>query len=238
MALLPEIHVDLNQVTFERVYQLFLPLMPGGALVGGLVFAHPDKASAVVLTLGLGQYSRFVFFFFCVYAVGLMLYGFSMVITGNCSMLLSHVVGKVVSPKRPNEVSAKSTIWRRVATEFLGTLTPVSPPLPAHPISGNDVEWQDFYNVLQDYVLRGAPVLANELLLLFTYLQATSWALLFLYWNSPLHGHWSVLMVSVTLIVFGALLPFSANFVYWKYDRLTPWDFIARLINEIKMRQK
>jgi hypothetical protein len=34
------------------------------------------------------------------------------------------------------------------------------------------------------------------------------------------------------------MFPFLVQYFYWKYDRLTPWDFIARLINEIKMREK
>jgi hypothetical protein len=237
MALLPEIHVNFDQLTFERVYQVFLPLIPGFTLVGGLVFAHPHNAYAVTVALGMGKYSRVAVLLASVYVAGLILYGLSVVIAGNCSMLLSELVGKMWAVRRPNEAPSKSTIWRRVAAEFLGSLAPLqSQNLPG--IIGNDVEWQDFYNVLQDYILRRTPVLHNEILLLFTYLQATSWALMYLYWRTAMRGHWSVFVVSITTIIFGATLPFGANFFYWKYDRLTPWDFTARLINEIKMREK
>jgi hypothetical protein len=237
MALLPEIHVNFDQLTFERIYQVFLPLIPGCTLVGGLMFAHADSVHAITVALGMGRYSRVAVFLGSVYVAGLILYGFSMGIIGNCSTFLAFLVGKMWPPRRQNEVSSKSVIWRRVAAEFLGTLTPLpGPHLPA--IDGNDVEWQDFYNVLQDYVLRGIPVLHNELLLLFTYLQATSWALMYLYWRTAMRGHWSVLIVSVTTILFSATLPFAVNFFYWTYDRLTPWDFTARLIHEIKMREK
>jgi hypothetical protein len=240
MALLPEVHVNVGQLTFERIYQIFLPLIPGCTLVGGLMLAHPQSANTIALNLGLGRYFRIGVLLCCIYVVGLTLYGFSVVITSYCSILVGWFFGKIKIPfpKRQNEVPSKSTIWRRVAAEFLGTLTPLQagPHLPA--IAGNDVEWGDFYNVLQDYLLRGTPVLNNELLLLFTYLQATSWALMYLYWRTAMRGHWSVLVVSILIILFSATFPFGVNFFYWKYDRLTPWDFTARLINEIKMREK
>jgi hypothetical protein len=108
----------------------------------------------------------------------------------------------------------------------------------APPAYGFDVEWEDLYNVLQDYILRGVSVLSNEIYLLFTYLQATGWALFYLYWEPPLRGHWSVLVVSIPLILFGVSMPFGAVLQYLRYDRLTPWDFTARLINEIKIREK
>jgi hypothetical protein len=202
------------------------------------VFAHPDKTQTLILALGLGRYSRVAVFLCCIYIAGLILYGFSATLTGFFSILLTQLFFRIWPPKRLNEQPAKSTIWRRVAAEFLGTLTPqlTGPSLPA--IASYDVEWGDFYNVLQDYLFKGAPVLANEALLFFTYLQAAGWALMYLYWRTAIHGHWSVLLVSVTIILSAASFPFVANFSYWKYDRLTAWDFTARLINEIKMREK
>jgi len=240
MALLPEIHFNFGQITFERIYQIFLPLVPGSALVGGLVLAHPDRANAMAATLGVGRYTRIAVLLCGVYIVGLVLYGFSMAITGGVSILLPWFLNKIKRPLpiRQNETPAKSTIWRRVAAEFLGSLAPLPPPAPAPPTVGNDIEWQDFYNVLQDYVLRERLLLPNELLLLFTNLQATGWALMYLYWRTALRGHWSVLLIPVVLIPFTASFPLVVNYLYWKYDRLTAWDFTARLINEIKMRDK
>ncbi len=240
MSMLPEVHVNFDQLTFERVYQIFLPLIPGCTLVGGLLMAHPQGTSALAAALGLGRYARIGALICCVYVVGLILYGFGVVITSYCSMLLAWLFGKIKIPfpERQNQVPSKSTIWRRVASEFLGTLTPLPPSPPLPPIAGNDVEWQDFYNVLQDYVLRRSPILHNELLLLFTNLQAAGWALTYLFWRTALRGHWSVILVSIILILFTASFPFGVNFVYWKYDRLTPWDFTARLINEIKIHEK
>jgi len=159
-------------------------------------------------------------------------------VTGNFCTLLAYIFSKLSFPKRPNELPSKSTVWRRVASEFLGqTLAPLPAPMPAPPLQGNDVEWQDLYNVLEDYILRGVPILSNEIYLLFTYLQAAGWALLYLYWKPALRGHWSVIVVATTVIVSSAGMPFLANYFYWKYDRLTAWDFTARLINEIKIRK-
>jgi hypothetical protein len=110
--------------------------------------------------------------------------------------------------------------------------------LGAPPAYGFDVEWRDLYNILQDYILREVVVLPNEFFLLFTYLQATGWALFYLYWRTALKGHWSIMAVSAVLILSTAPVSFMANYYYWKYDRLTPWDFTARLINEIKIREK
>ena len=52
-----------------------------------------------------------------------------------------------------------------------------------------------------------------------------------------MRGHRSVLVVAIIIIFSAVTLPFGANFFYWKYDRLTPWDFTARLINEIRVGQ-
>jgi hypothetical protein len=237
MALLPEIHVNFGQLAFERIYQLFLPFVPGSTLVSGLIITHPAYAHTIAVTLELGRYSRFAVLLCIVYIVGLLLYGFSIFITGNCTILLGFIIGKKWPPRRQNLVPSQSTIFRRVASEFLGnSLTPTPTQLPAPAFTGNDVEWQDFYNVLQDYVLRGIAVAPNEALLFFYYLEATGWSLLYLYFRSPLRGHWSVVVLSISVIFLGATFPIGSNYFYWKNDRLTPWDFIARLINEIRSR--
>ena len=240
MSMLPEIHFNFGQVTFERIYQVFLPLIPGGTLVGGLVLAYPQRVHDAEVTLGLGPYSRVAVLICGIYLVGFILYGFSLMVSGNCAVLLANIVPRYWPPNRPNEGPSKSWVWRRVATEFLGpSLSPSPSTVPGAPQAyGFDVEWRDLYNILQDYMLRGVVVLSNEFFLLFTYLQATGWALFYLYWRTALRGHWSIMVVSIVFILSTAPVYFTANFFYWKYDRLTAWDFTARLINEIKNRQK
>ncbi len=250
MALLPEVHVNLGQVTFERIYQIFLPLIPGGTLVGGLLLTHPEFASHTTSILGLGRYSRMGFAIFTVYIVGLALYGVSVSVAGTFTWIAALTIGKRIGMLRDNLALSQRPVWRKLAAGFLGNgLVPSLPTSPAtlaqagqanvSQILANiqqqyDYEWQDCYNLLQDYVLRGSPVLPNEILFLWTYLQALGWALLYLYLRTPLRGHWSVALVSASLIFFGATFAYGANFLYWKYDRLTYWDFSARLINEIR----
>ena len=238
--MLPEIHVNFGPVTFERIYQIFLPLIPGGTLVGGLILAYPQRVHDAEVTIGLGRYSRVAVLACSIYLVGFILYGFSLMISANCTVFLSNIVYKFWPPNRPNEAASKSWVWRRVASEFLGpSLSPSASTVPgAPPAYTFDVEWRDLYNILQDYILRGVVILTNEFFLVFAYLQVTGWALFYLYWKTPLRGHWSVLVVSATLILSTAPVTFTTNYFYWKYDRLTPWDFLARLINEIKIREK
>jgi hypothetical protein len=243
MALLPEIHIDVGTLAFERIYQYFLPLIPGWVLTGGLIFAYPRTAYSVANALGLGRYSRVAVLIVTVYVIGLTLYGFSAAVTAQCTIWLNQLAFKVsIKLKRPisrtNLVFSKSWVWRTVAAEFLGpALTPLpeNPALPIH--NGFDGSWQDLYNVLQDYVMRGNPPLSGEILLTFTYLQAAGWALMYLYWRTPLRAHWSALVVSLVIAVFCATFPFGVNFFYAKFDRLSAWDYTARLIAEIKSRK-
>ncbi len=174
--MLPEVHVNLGQVTFERMYQVFLPLIPGGTLVGGLVLAYPQRVHEAEATLGLGRYSRVAVLVCSVYLVGFILYGFSLTVSGNCAVFLVNIVYKFWPPKRQNEGPSKSWVWRCVASEFLGqSLSPSLSTAPgAPPAYGFDVEWQDLYNILQDYILRGVSVLPNEFFLLFTYLTSST----------------------------------------------------------------
>jgi hypothetical protein len=241
MALLPDVHVNLGQVTFERIYQIFLPLIPGGSLIGGLLLAHPDFMFRVTTAFGLGRFSRIGVLVFAVYVTGLVLYGVSQWVVGICSWIGLLTVSKRWPPMRDNLALSKRPAWRRLAAGFLGdALTPSLPPLPPAPaaqaslLEQYDYEWQDVYNALQDYVLRGIAVLSSEFTLLWTYLQSTGWAMLYLYLKTNLREHWSVLLVSVILVFSGATLPYATIYLYWKYDRLSYWDFMGRLLHEIR----
>ena len=235
MALLPELHVNLGEFSFERVYQLFLPLVPGGALVGGLVLNDPASLSAKAVAFGIGSYPRVAILVCAAYVTGLALYGVSMLIAGSCTAIVGHVVYKKWPPRRPNS-SSKSLLFRRVAAQFLGESLIPSAAVPPYsdPFVGNDTEWQDWYNILQDYVLRRSWTRLNEIGLLFVHLQATGWALLYLHSRTVIFANRWVFAVSVILIVEGAVIFFGLNYNYWKNDRLSAWDFVARLVGEIR----
>lgn len=239
MALLPEVHLDLRQLTFVRAYEIFLPLVPGGTLVGGLVLAHPASIDAAAISVGMGRYARGATLVCAAYIAGLILYGLSVLVTGICTGILGRIVFAKWPPKRPNLAASQTFLFRRVAAEFLGkSLSPPAPALPTPPLAGNDIEWQDWYNILQDYVLRDSWARLSENVLLFVHLQATGWALIYLRRESVMFRHGAILAVSVALIAAGAAMPFLFNYNYWKNDRLPAWDFLARLIRDLRTRDK
>jgi hypothetical protein len=96
-------------------------------------------------------------------------------------------------PERPNFLLSQRPIWRRVGAQFLGKLAPVEPQMP--PITPDTVakvgtmfqtnvnarleynaEWQEWYNVLQDFLLQGTPVLSPDAAFILIGVQATGWA--------------------------------------------------------------
>jgi hypothetical protein len=93
-----------------------------------------------------------------------------------------------------------------------------------------DVEWNDWYNGLQDYFYGAEFPLPVDLQLLWSHLQATSWAMLFVYFNTPLRGHWSVLLVVFTVIAYGLVFRLFPAYEYWKSDRLVYWQFLGKLL--------
>src|SRR5216684_3619191 len=98
MALLPDVHVNLDRPTFEnayqRAYQIVLPLIPGWTLAGGFVFANHHLAYGVAASLGLGRYSRVAVFLCSVYVAGLVLYGFGLAVMVIWSIALTRVIYK------------------------------------------------------------------------------------------------------------------------------------------------
>jgi hypothetical protein len=256
MALLPDVHVNLDRPTIQHIYQLFLPLVPGGALVIGLLSAHPDWFGRFGAASGVGYYSRIAGIIFLAYAVGLMLFLLSV----HFGALLTYYLGNLCarSPKlrpiRTNLSISQNRVWRTVAAEFLGKqLAPTPPALPGVdlftdttnlpppvPLSVQryDVDWLDWYNVLQDFVLRGTPVLAPDVYFLFTIVQATGWAVIIVSFYSLLGRHHPVaLSVVALLVLFTAMVQFMANYFYQQFDRLMPADFTARLLAEIRARE-
>lgn len=70
----PQINFDFGPTSFDRAYQLSLPLIPGGLFVGGLLMAHPGLALSARNALGLGESAAFVALAFVAYAFGFVLF--------------------------------------------------------------------------------------------------------------------------------------------------------------------
>lgn len=77
MALLPDVHVSLDRPTIQHIYQLFLPLVPGGAFVIGLMLARSDLVAYFAVSSGLGYFSRVAAMVFSAYVAGVLLYALS-----------------------------------------------------------------------------------------------------------------------------------------------------------------
>jgi hypothetical protein len=254
----PDVHVNLDRPTIQHIYQLFLPFVPGFTLVIGLGVAHPNFASHMA-AIGLGYYSRIVVMVFIAYAVGLILHAASLYFGATVSLSMTALYSKVPKwrPFRNNLVISQNRVWRTVAATFLGNQ--LIPKLPIEPgseltttaldfsqavppriappsVLQHDAEWNDWYNILQDYVLRGTPILPNEAQFVVSIIQSTSWAFVILSLQSGLGRHWGALFALVPVILLSALISFAVNYNYHKYDRLTGADFTSRLLAEIRTR--
>lgn len=252
--MLPEVHVSLDRLTIQHIYQYVLPFVPGSTLVIGILWAN-SLFHGLSGASGLEYLLRIAALAFIAYAVGLMLYALSAIFGSFVSTLTAMVwfSNPKWRPSRDNKTISRNRVWRNVTVNFLGTqLTPRPPDLPNAnvytaadqffpnvPIAVQqyDAEWNDWYNVLQDYVLRGGGFpLAPEVAFFLNIIQATGWSsiLLTLYlWHG---GHWGLLTVEAAIVLDLATASFAAVYNYYKYDRLTPADLIARLLVEIRKR--
>ena len=216
----------------------------------GLVLAH-QSLSPLGATTTLGRYSRIGVAVFGAYITGLMLYALSFYFGSILSVTASNLCFRVQRwrPFRNNITISQNHVWRTVAASVLGSqLTPpppaggglttsssqftAPPPIPPSVLQ-HDIDWNDWYNVLQDYVLRGTYILSSDTLFFWTIVQATSWAIVFLLLHVGLGGHWYI-AIPASLVILTALLPFGAVYTYFKFDRLTAADFTARLLIELR----
>jgi hypothetical protein len=156
------------------------------------------------------------------------------------------------NPERPNFLLSQLPIWRKVAGEFLGkTLAPAEPPPIAitpenigtagsmfkdsvNARMEHNAQWQEWYNVLQDFLLKGTPVLNPDAAFVLLGVQATGWAEIYL---SVLSGHalsWTIVALAWLFVFVGSSFYFFSTLSYVTSDRLTYWDFTARLLAETR----
>jgi len=239
----PTLGIDFGKVSFHRFYQLFLPFLPGGTLLIGLVLAYPDFFRRMMAAPGLGRYSQVSALAFGSYVVGLFLYGFSYSLCSLLERVGFALVVKLFPPYRNNIELSKRHAWRRAAANLLGPDV-----IPRWPGTGGgeevslalaeisderwDHEWNDWYNGLQDYFYGLKFPLPVDFQLLWYHLQATGWAVLLIYFKTPLRGHWSVLLVTFTVILYALVFRLIPAYTYWSSDRLVYWQFLSRILLE------
>lgn len=245
----PQFHFNFGPTSFDRVYQLSLPLIPGGLFVGGLLVARPGLALSVRNALGFGESVGFIVLVFVAYTVGFVLFAASGLLAGIVSGITQGFVFRSWTPTRWSFLLSQATVWRQVATEFLGKLAPTLPSnqpptsvmekimAPMKDFANkqqNDALWEEWYRILQDYLLRDVPVISNEIAFVWVGLQATGWAGVALCFVSPNVRHWPVYLLALVFILFGSLFPFLGTLSYLSSERLTYWDFTARLLAETR----
>lgn len=201
----------------------------------GLLLIHPCFA-AVAETLSMHPYIFVAVVVFASYVAGLILFSASHLFSLLLWLVLVWLSSKLKwTPSRSNTKISGNPVWRRVAAAFLGDeLKPVVPASAS--ADWEDQMWNDWYNILQDYVLRSVPVLRSETHFIVTIVQATSWAIIILSIISRIETIWTILFFLLFLLPYAAT-PFATQYGYRKYDRLSPPDLVARLLAEIRGRE-
>lgn len=247
----PEIHFNFGTVGFDRVYLYFLPFVPGLVLAGGVVLVRPDLALRLPVA---GPYIRLVVLLSVAYIVGLVLLGMSTIIAAAALVAWAAFFGRR-SKGRDNLALSQSANWRNVAAKFLGPeLTPRAlmptaegpASTPVQQIAASfaavksaqqlDEQWKEWYDVLQEYVLRDVPYVSLDTVMLALAFQATGWALVGFLRVMPDARFWLTHVIAVSFIVVGVLIPWGAVSRYVNSDRLSYWDFTARLLAEVRKR--
>ncbi|HEV3480926.1 MAG TPA: hypothetical protein VGR97_01210 [Candidatus Acidoferrales bacterium] len=251
--MIPQVHFNFGPTSFDRFYQLSLPLIPGGVFIGGLLLAHPTLGFSLRDALGLSQYAELLALIFAAYVVGFVLFASSAILAGIASGIAQGLVFRSWKPTRWSWLLSQCTVWRKVTAKFLGE--ELAPKLPENqPASSvmekikapmkdladkqqHDALWEEWYRILQDYLLRDVPVISNDMMFIGVGIQATGWAGVALCFVNASARHWAVYVLASVFILFGALFPFLATLNYLGTERLSYWDFTARLLAEVRTRE-
>jgi hypothetical protein len=251
--MMPQIHFNFGPTSLDRLYQVSLPLIPGGVFTGGLLMAQPGIGLSLRNAFGSNPYAGLAVFIFATYIVGFVLFAWSSILAGIASGITQGLVFRSWTPARWSWLLSQSAVWRKVAAMFLGKeLAPAVPEnqppssvmekitAPIKDLANkqqSDALWEEWYRILQDYLLRDAPLISNEIAFVWVGLQATGWAGLALSFVNPHARHWAVYVLALIFILFGALFPFLAILSYLGAERLSYWDFTARLLAEVRVRE-
>lgn len=249
----PEIHLNLDSLAFDRLYQILLvPFISGSVLVGGLFLIRPELTASIPLASEISPYVRLALVIVAAYIVGWVLYALGLIVTGLMAALLFALFRKRVFV-RDNQQFSQGTAWQKVAKQFLGPeLTPAplpAPPLPAQ-VSPQQIgerfketlestlrsnnEWKEWYDVLQDYLLKDVPVISEGVATFFMAVEATGWALVCLSLASQHARHWEFYVLEILFIIIGLLSYTGWEVGYWTRDRLPYWRYTALLLSEVR----
>ena len=249
----PQIHLNFGPTSVDKLYQIALPLIPGSLVVAGTLVLRPSLRSQLAPIYDPHSYVWLGILILCAYVVGYILYALSGtmagLVSGGLYVLVFHFWK---NPERPNFMLSQQATWRKVAAEFLGkSLAPAEPPPIAitpenigtagsmftesfNARKEHNAQWQLWYNVLQDYLLSGTPILSPDAAFVLLGMQAAGWAVIYL---SVLSSHalsWTIVALAWVFVFVGSSFYFFSALSYVTSDRLTYWDFTARLLAEIR----
>lgn len=248
--MIPQVHFNFGPTSFDRFYQLSLPLIPGGVFAGGLMITRADLTDPLRNAFAFHPYVGIAAFLFAAYVLGFVFFGLGALLTGSISAVAQGFAFRSWTPARWSYVLSQCTIWRQVATSFLGS--ELAPEMPkGEPTCsafekikaqiaelGNkrrhDELWEEWYRILQDYLLRDVPLISNDVLFVWVAIQGTGWAMLTLSVVSPRLRHWSIYLGASLIVLFSAGLPLLTTLNYLASERLPYWDFTARLLAEVR----
>jgi hypothetical protein len=248
--MIPQIHLNFGPTALDRLYQFSLPLIPGGLFIGGVLIGHPEIGASIRHSFELSEAANLFGYAFLAYIAGFVLFAASGIVAGIVSGIVQSLVFRRWTPLRWSRSLSQCTAWRSVAASFLGNK--LAPALPqTQPTTSAfeqimasikklgekqnyDAIWEEWYRILQDYLLRDVPIISNDVAFTWVALQATGWAGVALCCVDVAARHWIVYLLASTFILFGALFPFLTTLSYLSGERLTYWDFTAKLLAEVR----
>lgn len=179
----PPFQLNVGQIPFEKLYQYLVPVIPGFMLLLALVLGQPAWFVRASAELGLTGFAMATILLCTSYACGFILHFVSLGIISTLSTsIFPSVLNKackmklLARPKRENLNFSGNPAWREVAGLFLGDLAP-PPPATPNDLKAHDLQWKEWYNVLQEYVLN-KPIITDKSWATLGALQASGWGLL------------------------------------------------------------
>jgi hypothetical protein len=229
------IPIDLKTFSFERAYELLAPFLPGGVLVFGVLLGRPDVVARIEDALVLGPYSRLAVLIVASYLSGFILFYVSAVPTITLGAILGVLVraARWLRPSRDprqNLASSNRQAWRRIAVKIFQA--------DLFPEAETSEEWHDWYNALQDYLMLEDYSVPRQPYLVVSALNM-GWAIIAVRVVTPVFHHWVFLVVSLMAIFILAVVAGSFDeVVYWGKEKPTYWTLTARLLRELRPKEK
>ncbi len=236
--LLPKL--DFHRLSYPRVFQVLSPLLPGGALVLGLLVGRPSLAGMLNLENRPNGYLTIILLTFAAYVCGYVLIHGSSAIS---HMVAGAIIFSQKTPPLVSEVFSKNIAWRTAAGRFLGPelapesievfnreafetarnaaqtitdetlrLTETQRVYEEHsPRLFSDFAWQNWYDAMLFYFYPNRFQHDWEAMSAMTVYHAIGWSGVFLFSVTSAFRHPLFIMVSLITTLLGLLYPLAVQ---------------------------